>query len=354
MNPPGYSMRCLQFIQYNLETFGAGARNAYSVETVPINSTSRRTSRHPRASYSPGALMGDLKMTTAPTDEPTLRKPLRLWPGVVLVILQWLVRFVLPVVAPGTMQIAVLGGVAGGLAVVLWWLFFSRAPWSERLGAVVVMIAALFATSRIPGLLHESIATGAMGMLFFVLAIPVLSLALVAWAVASRRLADGPRRAALVAAILLACGVWTLVRTGGFTADFENDFAWRWSETPEERLLAQAGDEPVAVPGAGAALAAAKTPEEPLAAQARDEPAAPPPASEAAETAEEPLVAQAGDEPAAAPGDAPAPARAERGADWPGFRGSGRDGNVRGVWIETTSEVWSSTSSGIEFGTYGS
>ncbi|HSK81714.1 MAG TPA: PQQ-binding-like beta-propeller repeat protein [Thermoanaerobaculia bacterium] len=274
-------------------------------------------------------------MTTAPTDEPTLRKPLRLWPGVVLVILQWLVRFVLPVVAPGTMQIAVLGGVAGGLAVVLWWLFFSRAPWSERLGAVVVMIAALFATSRIPGLLHESIATGAMGMLFFVLAIPVLSLALVAWAVASRRLADGPRRAALVAAILLACGVWTLVRTGGFTADFENDFAWRWSETPEERLLAQAGDEPVAVPGAGAALAAAKTPEEPLAAQARDEPAAPPPASEAAETAEEPLVAQAGDEPAAAPGDAPAPARAERGADWPGFRGSGRDGNVRGVRIET-------------------
>lgn len=271
-------------------------------------------------------------MPIAQTDESTLRKPLRLWPGVVLVILQWLVRFVLPVVVPGTMQIAVLGGVVGGLAVVLWWVFFSRAPWSERLGAVGVMIAALFAASRIPGVLHESIATGAMGMLFFVLAIPVLCLALVAWAAASHRLADGPRRAAMVAAILLACGVWALVRTGGFTAEFENDFAWRWSQTPEERLLAQAGDEPLAVPGDGTVPAAAVTSEKRLPARAGDEPAAPPPASGAAGTAEEPLAAPAGDEPAAAPA---APAGAETGADWPGFRGPQRDGIVRGVRIET-------------------
>lgn len=269
-------------------------------------------------------------MTIAQTEEPTLRKPLRLWPGVVLVILQWLVRFVLPVVVPETMMYAVLGGLAGGVAIVVWWVFFSRAPWSERLGAVALMIAALFATLRIPGILHESIAAGAMGMLFPILAIPVLSLALVAWAVASRRLADGPRRAAMVAAILLACGVWALVRTGGFTANMDNDFAWRWSETPEERLLAQAGDEPVVVPGGGAAPAAAVTPEEQPVAQAGDEPAAVPgdaPASEAVETPEEPLVAQAG--------DAPAPARAETGADWPGFRGPERDGIVRGVRIET-------------------
>jgi hypothetical protein len=46
---------------------------------------------------------------------------------------------------------------------------------SERWGAVVLMIVALFATSRI---IHVSIATGMMGMMFPILAIPFVSLAL--------------------------------------------------------------------------------------------------------------------------------------------------------------------------------
>ena len=108
-------------------------------------------------------------MSTAQPVEPTPRKPLRLWPGVVAVLLQWLVRFGGPVVAPDAIAFAIIGGVLGGVAVVLWWLFFSRAPWSERLGAIVLMTVALFATSRI---VDESIATGAMGMLFPILAIP--------------------------------------------------------------------------------------------------------------------------------------------------------------------------------------
>ena len=58
------------------------------------------------------------------------------------------------------MPIAMMGAVVGGLLILLWWLFFSRAPWSERLGVTVLMIVALFATSR---LVHESIAGGAMG-----------------------------------------------------------------------------------------------------------------------------------------------------------------------------------------------
>lgn len=127
-------------------------------------------------------------MTIAQTDEPTPRKPLRLWPGVVAVALQWLVRFVVPIVVPDAGGIAILGGLAGGLAVAVWWLFFSRAPWFERVGAIVLMAAALLATSRI---VHESIANGMMGMMLPILAIPVLSLALVASAAASRRLSSG-------------------------------------------------------------------------------------------------------------------------------------------------------------------
>lgn len=214
-------------------------------------------------------------MTHARPDEPTRPRPLRLWPGVLIVALQWPIRFGLPLLVPETLPFAVLAGLAGGLAVVVWWAFFSRAPHPERWGAVVLMLVALAATPRI---LHESVATGAMGMLFFLYAIPTLSLAFVIAAVAGRHLANGPRRATLAAAILLGCGGWALVRTGGFTGDLDSDFSWRWARTPEDRLLARAGDETVPPPPATAAVA---------------------------------------------------------GPVWPGFRGPNRDSVVAGVRIET-------------------
>ncbi len=253
------------------------------------------------------------------------RKPLRLWPGVVIVILLLLLRFAVPVVLPDALFVGVLAGPVGGVAVVLWWLFLSRAPWSERLGAVALMIAALFATKRI---VHVSIATGAMGMLFPMLAIPVVSSALVAWAVATRRLPDGLRRATMVATILLACGVWTLVRTGGFTAaSFNNDLHWRWTKTPEERLMARSGSEPGALPPV---RAAAEIPAERPMAQPGNEPAALPPVRAAAKTPEKQLVAKAGD--AREPLRSVAP---DTVAEWPGFRGPHRDDIIPGVRIKT-------------------
>ena len=215
-------------------------------------------------------------MTIAQTDEPTRQKPFRLWPGVVAVVLQWLVWLGATIVDPEAIAFGVFGGFFGGSAVVVWWAFFSLAPRSERWAAVVLMIVALVATSRF---IHVSIATSMMGMMFPIYATPVLSLAFVVWAVAGRHLSDGPRRATMVATILLACGVWTLLRTGGFTSEVRHDFAWRWAETPEERLLAKAGDEPMALPSAPVAM--------------------------------------------------------EAGADWPGFRGPDRDGIIPGVRIET-------------------
>jgi hypothetical protein len=151
----------------------------------------------------------------------TPRKPLRLWPGVLAVSLQWLVMFGLPIFVPEQGGTAIIGGVVGALAVVLWWLFFSRAAWSERLGAIILMVVAVAATSRV---VHESIANGMMGFMLFLYAAPILSLALVAWAAASRGLSTGRRRASMVAAILLACGTLTLVRTNGISGDADSDF----------------------------------------------------------------------------------------------------------------------------------
>ncbi|MCZ6506755.1 MAG: hypothetical protein O7A04_01720, partial [Acidobacteria bacterium] len=125
--------------------------------------------------------MEDSDTAIAQTDEPTRRKPLRLWPGVVIVVLQWLGRLVLPIFGPVAGAIGAMGSLLCALAIVVWWAFFSRAPRSERWGAVVLMIVALVATPRI---LHESIATGMMGMMFVIYAIPALGFAFVVGAVA--------------------------------------------------------------------------------------------------------------------------------------------------------------------------
>src|SRR6185436_15315492 len=119
-------------------------------------------------------------MTIAQINEPTARTTLRLWPGVVAVVLQWLGFFVIPAVVPGASVYGLLGGALAGLVFVVWWLFFSRAPWSERVGAMVLIPVAMFATKRI---VHASIANAGMGMLVFIFALPVQSLALVCWAV---------------------------------------------------------------------------------------------------------------------------------------------------------------------------
>ena len=239
-------------------------------------------------------------MTLVQTEEPTPHKPLRLWPGVVAVGVQWLAWVVIPIVAPEATRFAVLGALACGLAVVAWWLFFSRAAWSERVGAIVLMVVAVVAAKRVA---HQSIAGGMMGMLLPIYAIPVLSLALVASALATRRLSRGLRRATMIGAILLACGVFTLLRTGGIVGEAGSEFHWRWTKTPEERLLAQGGGEPVPLPST---------------------PPAETPAPAAPRTPEKP---------------GPDPAGPATGADWPGFRGTQRDSVVRGVRIETD---WSS------------
>jgi outer membrane protein assembly factor BamB len=218
-------------------------------------------------------------MTIAQTDEQKPRKQLRVWPGVVLVVVQWLAWLVAPLILPDFFLSAMLVMVICALAIILWWSFFSRAPWYERVGVLILIVVAVIATKRI---VHASIAGGSMGFLIYVLAIPITSFALVAAAVISRRLSAGSRRAVIAAAILLACGVFTLIRTGGASGDFHNDYHWRWTKTPEERLLAQGGDETLASSSAPVAPAAVK-----------------------------------------------------KEADWPGFRGPNRDGTISGVQLKT-------------------
>ena len=227
-------------------------------------------------------------------------RQLRLWPGAVAGLLLALIWLGTPLVSSGAMArpVALAGGFVGTAAVAVWWAFFSRAPFVERWGGLGLMAVALAATPR---LLHESVAMGNLGLQFFLYAVPTLGLALVVWAVASSHLSAGPRRASMVVAILLASGVWTLLRSDGVTGDGVPEFAWRWSATAEEQLLIRnaTGDGPQA-------LLSART--------------AKPDAQGSARSKTAPAVVRRSPD-------------AE--AEWPGLRGPRRDGVVHGVRIET-------------------
>ena len=262
----------------------------------------------------------------------TLTRPLRLWPGVILAIVLVIARYLVPVIAPDReiaemplVIIAMISGVLLGAATATWWLFFSRAPWLERLSAVALMIFAVFVTRFV---VHESIRGGHMGMMLVLYSVPVLALALVIGAVLTARMPDGIRRVTLVVAIVLACVPFTLIRTGGVVGS-GSELHWRWTPTPEERLLAEAKDEAVAATGPPA-LAPSPTPavEPPVAAGQATEPV----------NATPPVPKQA----------SPVPAKrvAATTAEWPGFRGPHRDGIIRGVRINTDwsasppTEIW--------------
>ena len=246
------------------------------------------------------------------------RRPIRLWPGVAAVVLQWAGLLILPLVAPHLAIFGILGGVAFGLVAIIWWLFFSRARWVDRLAGIAMMVAAVVVASR---LVHPSISNGMMGNMLYIYSMPVLIPALVAWAAASRRLSGGRRYAALAAAFAIACTTLTLIRTDGISGEGMSDLEWRWTPTAEEQLLARGVDVPLG--------------------SARGEAAPSAPAPTAERTPEkEPEPAPGAEPPREPPAVAADPVGTSAGAEWPGFRGPKRDSVIRGVRLETE---WSRT-----------
>lgn len=240
-------------------------------------------------------------MSISQPGEAAPQKLLRVWPGIAAVVLLLLSRFGIKAVIPGIDGFgkAMMASFAFTLLLIIWWAFFSRARWRERLTALGLIALALAGTWL---LRHESMWLGWL----FAYVIPFLSLAFVTWAVVTRRMSDRVRHATMVATIVIACGAWLLVRQDGINGDHQATFGWRWAASPEERLLAQTSNE-IAAPAAPAPAASVAA-----------TPAASPTASAAPEASKSPVTQPV-----------------ETRAAWPGFRGPKRDGVVRGVKIDT-------------------
>ena len=260
-------------------------------------------------------------------------RPLRLWPGVTAALMLVFLRYVLPAVAPGkeiaglgTDLIAIFGGVLCALLIFVWWIFFSRAPWADRLITIATVALAMV---LIRPLTDFSIQNGFMSRMFYVFAPFTMSLALVIGVVATRHRSAGVRRAVMVLMLLAGAGFWTLLRTDG-VLNGVSVIHWRWTPTAEDRLLAQ-GEEPVKplppvptapsvtdIPASGSVPATGTTPEGP----------SPSTATTPSTRPVAPTVTVS-----------PAP-RADAPAEWPGFRGPDRDGSAPGVRINTN---WSAS-----------
>jgi outer membrane protein assembly factor BamB len=263
-------------------------------------------------------------------------KPLRLWPGVAIAVVQVLVALVAPFVPDGGMY-AMLGGALGALLILLWWLFFSRAPWIERIGAVVLVAAAVALSKYVVDI---SIAGAGQGFLVYVLGIQPLMLGLVVWAVLTRDARPSTRRLALVATVILASIPINLVRTGGIGGSAGMDMHWRWTPTPEELLLARGPEQlkpleeiagatgATSATGATGATGATSAASGPPATAAGVAPAPVAPGAPVAPVAPAAPVAPVAP---ASPASPASPVIAE----WPGFRGPKRDSVVRGVRINT-------------------
>src|SRR5688572_13515778 len=214
------------------------------------------------------------------SNETPARKPLRLWPALVIIVLQIAGVALAPVLSEDPMLIGIGAVVGGAVLILLWWLLFSRASWLERIGAVVLMVPLALLVKRLSDI---SIAGAGQGFLVYITTVPLLAFALVVWAASTRRLDTLARRATLVAILAIACTPILLIRTDGVGGP--NPFHWRWTPTAEEVLLAQSNDEPMVSPPAALVDAPKPAPE-----PKSEERAKPAPVTPEAKTAEAPAA----------------------------------------------------------------
>ena len=125
--------------------------------------------------------------------------------------------------------------------VLAWWLVASRLRRTDRVLVVGLFVAAAAATARV-GWQNLTF----MGIVLY--ALPVVLSVWVGWLTSTSRLEWPVRRLGLLVAIVLAWGIFALVRIDGMDGTFNPAFSWRWSPTAEDRMLASLAASPQSAP----------------------------------------------------------------------------------------------------------
>lgn len=205
---------------------------------------------------------------------PPPERPVRLWPAVVLALVQvacLTLPFLVELPAMVMMYMGMWGPMLATLGLLVWWLIFSRVRLRDRLlGLGFFIIVAVAA-----GMLRHS----SMGMALPLYGLPAATVAVVLGLVLTSWLSWPVRRVIVALVVVAVWGGFLLLRTDGVDGRFASEWRWRWSPTAEELFQAEH----------------------------RGGPAAP--------VAQDYILLQKG--------------------DWPGFRGPDRDGRLTGVRLVT-------------------
>jgi outer membrane protein assembly factor BamB len=161
-------------------------------------------------------------------------RPLRVWPGVFLVLLMLVARFAPAYLEGGLAKywmVAMIGPMLCCLLVLIWWLAASRATWKERVFGFLGLIAVFVITMRLveplmrgPGTIYVTLP---MGMTAFVIG--------AAWFRYRRPLA---RTGAILLLAAVGFGFSVLLRNDGMSGEYQLTLHWRWAPSAEDRLLA--------------------------------------------------------------------------------------------------------------------
>jgi outer membrane protein assembly factor BamB len=164
---------------------------------------------------------------------PVAPRQIRLWPGVVIVVLMW-AGMIVPKyldISPFYQFMAMFSApVVGAALVLLWWLFASRTPWSDRL---LLPVACVCLAGDAYAVLHPSFK---MGPIMY--GLPAVLTTWVGWLLVTGRLGWRARRAGLIVLFALAWGSLDLFRFDGIDGDFNAEISWRWAPTAEQKFLA--------------------------------------------------------------------------------------------------------------------
>src|SRR6516165_1647195 len=220
-----------------------------------------------------------------PTEPPSIQRVTalirpRLWPAVLILAVQWAAKLLAERFWQGEVAYfyaVFYGPLIGAGLVLLWWLFLSRVPWRDRLLALLAVLVGGAAT-----VFTDPIAPEAGGFKLVLYALPIALTAGTLWLLVTRPLRWPRRRLGLLVALLLPFGYYALMRIDGVWGNLTPTLSWRWSETSEDRSMAEIRQRPAPAPVAAPA---------------------------------QPLALQPG--------------------DWPGFRGPERDGKQHGVRLAT-------------------
>jgi outer membrane protein assembly factor BamB len=224
------------------------------------------------------------------TETPPATRPTRLWISILPAVVYWLIIYLKSTLELPTFIRFMSGLLAGALLTlftVIWWWVNRRTSFLDKLFgfAVFVVIGVIVAP------LCDS-STGVQGLGILMGPLPLVLTIWTLWTILARSASPVVRRVGTVVVLACAWGSLTSVRLEGLTGNLQPEYHWRWTTSSEDAFAA----------------------EHETAAKRR--------------------------------GELDSSAVKFRPGDWPGFRGTNRDGIVRGTKIRidwanrTPAAVW--------------